>query len=81
MTVLGIYSRYSSISIKYLSTMFIIVLSISSIITVSAKHVNISQHSVERAIDSFADNFAEDPFVNVVDIDRVDGEILRVLGL
>ena len=81
MTVLGIYSRYSSSSIRYLSTMFIIVLSISSIITVSAKHVNISQHSVERAIDSFADNFAEDPFVNVVDIDRVDGEILRILGL
>ena len=78
---MSIYSRYSSISIRYLSTMFIIVLSICSIITVSAKHVNISQHSVERAIDSFADNFAEDPFVNVVDIDRVDGEILRIVGL
>ena len=78
---MSIYSRYSSISIRYLSTMFIIVLSICIIITVSAKHVNISQHSVERAIDSFADNFAEDPFVNVVDIDRVDGEILRIVGL
>ena len=54
--------------------MFIIVISIFSIITVSGKYVNISQGSVERAIDNFADNFGEDPFIDVVDVDRVDGE-------
>ena len=54
--------------------MLIIIISIFSIITVSAKYVNISQVGVERAIDNFADNFGEDPFIDVVDVDRVDGE-------
>ena len=54
--------------------MFSIVISIITIITVSGKYVNISQGSVERAIDNFADNFSEDPFIDVVDVDRVDGE-------
>ena len=54
--------------------MLIIVISIFSIITVSGKYVNISQGSLERAIDNFADNLSEDPFIDVVDVDRVDGE-------
>ena len=54
--------------------MLIIVISIFSIITVSAKYVNSSQGSLERAIDNFADNLSEDPFIDVVDVDRLDGE-------
>jgi hypothetical protein len=55
-------------------TMFIIFISIISIITVSGKYVNSSQDNLERAIENFADNFDEDPFIDVVDVDRVDGE-------
>ena len=61
-------------SCSYISTMFIIVISVINIITVSGKYVNSNQENVERAIDNFADNFDEDPFIDVVDVDRVDGE-------
>ena len=54
--------------------MFSIVIGISFIAIVSGKHHNTSDHNVERAINHFADNFAEDPFIEVVDVDRVDGE-------
>ena len=54
--------------------MFSIVISIITIITVSGKYVNISQGNVKRAINYFADNFGEDPFIDVVDVDRVDGQ-------
>ena len=54
--------------------MFSVVISIISFITVSGKYVNSSAENVERAIDNFADNFNEDPLIDIVDLDRVDGE-------
>ena len=54
--------------------MFSIVINIISIITVSGENVSRGVENVERAIDNFIDNFNEDPLINVVDVDKIDGE-------